>query len=159
MWYTWNILGYLRMWKLCTEKCLVKVEFGTQIVDVSSGVARFFGAWGNSQWLFVVEVVNFKQITIINWITMYLVQLFKSCWVQSLPTYLYVAPLRLCCLGWPHYWPPLSSYTPGCWYYKTEKMIITASIIHARNIFWERERTHIYFFFKSRLTDSSGPVV
>jgi len=50
-----------------TEKCPVKVKFATQTANVSSGEARFFfGTWGKSQWLPVTEIINFKQVTIIN---------------------------------------------------------------------------------------------
>lgn len=42
-----------------TGKCLVKVEFATQAVNVSSGKARFFGTWGKSQWLPMTEIISF----------------------------------------------------------------------------------------------------
>lgn len=57
----------LSLYMETTEKCPVKVKFATQTANVSSGEARFFfGTWGKSQWLPVTEIINFKQVTIIN---------------------------------------------------------------------------------------------
>ena len=56
--------------------------------------------------------------------------------------------LRLCCLVWPHYWSPFLSYTPGCWYYKTEKLSLQPQL-HMHRIALERENTNIDSFFKS----------
>lgn len=151
MWYTWKILGYLYTWRLCTGKCPRKTNFQLKpfmLAEVKLGFLVPGASHNGFPWQKLLTF-NKSQLLIefpcirLTYLKLLSIVVFPSCPFLC----------SLCCLLDSAAWhghttgDPSPSYTPGCWYYKTENYHYSLSYTCIELLL--RERTQILIPFSN----------